>query len=138
MTERTQILLKFAFVTLAVFASGFALLAAWDAPPMVGAQQTTTLTPTTTTVATPTPTTTSTTTSPAPTTTTTTSPSPATSSPSPAPTSNRGDLFKAGGPSDGPVPLMPGGRCPSEYPVLKDGACYADGQSGDRGGEPSP
>jgi hypothetical protein len=33
---------------------------------------------------------------------------------------------------------MLGGRCPSEYPVLKDGACYADGQSGDRGGESSP
>jgi hypothetical protein len=36
-----------------------------------------------------------------------------------------GDLFNAGGPADGPVPLMPGGECPSEYPVLKDGACYA-------------
>ncbi len=35
-----------------------------------------------------------------------------------------GDLMDAGGPSSGPVPLMPGGGCPVEYPVEQDGACY--------------
>ncbi len=35
-----------------------------------------------------------------------------------------GDLMDAGGPSSGPVPLMPGGGCPIEYPVEHDGACY--------------
>jgi hypothetical protein len=34
------------------------------------------------------------------------------------------DLFEAGGPEGGPVPLMPGDRCPSEYPVRRGGACY--------------
>jgi hypothetical protein len=28
---------------------------------------------------------------------------------------------------------MPGGGCPSEYPVLKDGACYTGGHAGKRG-----
>lgn len=28
-----------------------------------------------------------------------------------------GDLFDSGGPSDGPVPQMPGGECPKEFPV---------------------
>ncbi len=32
--------------------------------------------------------------------------------------------FKAGGPSQGPVPLMPNGRCPKEFPVERGGACY--------------
>ena len=35
-----------------------------------------------------------------------------------------GDLLKAGGPSDGPVPLMPGGGCPEGYAVERAGACY--------------
>ena len=35
------------------------------------------------------------------------------------------DLFEAGGPSNGPVPLMPGGECPFEYPVERGGACYS-------------
>lgn len=35
-----------------------------------------------------------------------------------------GDLFNAGGPADGPVPLMPDGSRPSGYPVKQDGACY--------------
>jgi hypothetical protein len=35
------------------------------------------------------------------------------------------ELFEAGGPEDGPVPPMPGGACPPEFPVNKDGACYA-------------
>jgi hypothetical protein len=117
MTERTRRLLKLSVVALAVFATGFALREAWDTPPIVEAQQTTT--PVITTPSSP---------SPAPTTTVTSSPSPAANSPSPAPTSRNDDLFKAGGPAEGPVPLMPGGECPPEYPVLKGGACY----TGDR------
>jgi hypothetical protein len=34
------------------------------------------------------------------------------------------DLFNAGGPSTGPVPLMPDGSCPVEYPVKSNEACY--------------
>ncbi len=34
------------------------------------------------------------------------------------------DLFNAGGPTNGPVPLMPDGSCPSVYPVKQNGACY--------------
>jgi len=34
------------------------------------------------------------------------------------------DLFDAGGPSSGPVPLMPDGSCPPEFPVEQSGACY--------------
>jgi hypothetical protein len=33
-------------------------------------------------------------------------------------------LFDAGGPEYGPVPLLPGGQCPSEYLIERDGACY--------------
>lgn len=33
-------------------------------------------------------------------------------------------LMEAGGPESGPVPPMPGGACPVEYPVEKPGACY--------------
>jgi hypothetical protein len=62
-------------------------------------------------------------------TTSTASPSPNTASPSPntaspAPTPERGPLMDAGGPTAGPVPLMPGG-CPDEYPVLRHGVCYS-------------
>ncbi len=32
--------------------------------------------------------------------------------------------FKAGGPSQGPVPLMPNGRCLREFPVKQGGACW--------------
>ncbi|MDP9424988.1 MAG: hypothetical protein M3P37_02875, partial [Actinomycetota bacterium] len=35
-----------------------------------------------------------------------------------------GGLMEAGGPEYGPVPTMPGGGCPTEYPILKDGGCY--------------
>ena len=35
-----------------------------------------------------------------------------------------GPLLNAGGPADGPIPLMPTGGCPAEFPVEKDGACY--------------
>ncbi len=123
MADWTPLALKIAAVALMVFATGFALRLAWESPPMVEAQQTTT--PTTTSTATASPTTT--TASPAPTT-TTASPSPTTTgtaSPSPSTPSPRDRMLKSGGPAHGPVPLMPGGKCPSEYPVRKDGACYA-------------
>ncbi len=35
-----------------------------------------------------------------------------------------GTLFNAGGPSDGPVPVMPDGGCPEEFPLLLDDGCY--------------
>ena len=63
--------------------------------------------------------------SPAPETTTTTAPpSPTTATPSP--TQDRGPLMDAGGPTAGPVPLMPDGGCPQEYPVRRNDACYPD------------
>ncbi len=34
------------------------------------------------------------------------------------------DLIKSGGPGSGPVPLMPDGSCPVEFPVKTNGACY--------------
>jgi hypothetical protein len=39
-------------------------------------------------------------------------------------TSASGTLLEAGGPETGPVPTMPGGGCPDEFPTEKDGACY--------------
>lgn len=38
--------------------------------------------------------------------------------------SNRSRLLEAGGPTDGPVPVLPGGGCPEEYPVERSGACH--------------
>jgi len=39
--------------------------------------------------------------------------------------SSKAALLKAGGPEEGaPVPLMPDGACPKEYPAEKNGACY--------------
>jgi len=35
-----------------------------------------------------------------------------------------GQLMNAGGPADGPIPLMPGGGCPAEFPTERDGTCY--------------
>jgi hypothetical protein len=69
--------------------------------------------------------------SPAPETTSTASPSPTTTSPSPTtssptPDRDRRPLMEAGGPTVGPVPLMPGGGCPQEYPVRRHGACYPE------------
>jgi hypothetical protein len=63
-----------------------------------------------------------TTASPAPATTTTASPSPTTATPD----RGRKPLMDAGGPTAGPVPLMPGGGCPEEYPVRRHGACYPE------------
>jgi len=34
------------------------------------------------------------------------------------------DLMKSGGPGDGPVPLMPDGSCPVEFPTRQNGLCY--------------
>jgi len=36
----------------------------------------------------------------------------------------KGQLMDAGGPSSGPVPLMPDGSCPAEFPVRQNEACY--------------
>lgn len=33
-------------------------------------------------------------------------------------------LLEAGGPTDGPVPAMPGGGCPKEYPDKRGGDCF--------------
>lgn len=44
--------------------------------------------------------------------------------PSPAPTPTPAPPFKAGGPSEGPVPLMPTGECPKEFPMQRGSACY--------------
>ena len=61
------------------------------------------------------------------------SPSAASASPQPSSTTTTGasqspppnaDLFEAGGPEGGPVPLMPSGGCPDEYPVEQGGGCY--------------
>jgi hypothetical protein len=35
-----------------------------------------------------------------------------------------GNLLEAGGPTSGPVPPMPEGGCPREFPTIRDGACY--------------
>ena len=34
-------------------------------------------------------------------------------------------LMQSGGPKDGPLPPLPSGGCPDEFPVDKDGACFA-------------
>lgn len=33
-------------------------------------------------------------------------------------------LMRSGGPGDGPVPLMPDGGCPVEFPRMQNGLCY--------------
>jgi hypothetical protein len=35
-----------------------------------------------------------------------------------------GQLMNAGGPADVPIPHMPGGGCPAEFPTERDGTCY--------------
>jgi hypothetical protein len=37
---------------------------------------------------------------------------------------DRRRLLEAGGPQDGPVPALPGGGCPAEFPVEQGDACY--------------
>jgi hypothetical protein len=44
---------------------------------------------------------------------------------SPDPSPDSGTLMNAGGPSRGPVPVMPDGSCPQELPIIKNGACYS-------------
>jgi endonuclease YncB( thermonuclease family) len=39
-------------------------------------------------------------------------------------TTTGSNLFNAGGPENGPVPLMPDGGCPVEYPTLRGDLCY--------------
>src|SRR5215203_6284698 len=63
-------------------------------------------------------------------TTTQSSPSPSTTSPSspspsskPRPQGNR-NLLNAGGPTNGPAPLMPDGTCPPEFPTKHKNLCY--------------
>jgi len=34
------------------------------------------------------------------------------------------NLLEAGGPTSGPVPLMPDGGCPREFPKMREGLCY--------------
>ena len=50
------------------------------------------------------------------------SPPGSTASPNPEPPR---DLFNAGGPTNGPVPLMPDGGCPEAFPVKRGGLCYS-------------
>jgi hypothetical protein len=45
--------------------------------------------------------------------------------PSPQPTPAPAPPFKAGGAEAGPVPLMPNGICPKEFPIKQGKACYA-------------
>ena len=45
-------------------------------------------------------------------------------SPPPGQPPQGGQLMNAGGPADGPIPLMPGGGCPAEFSTQRDGACY--------------
>ncbi len=52
------------------------------------------------------------------------SPAPKTPSPSPSPRPSDGTLMNAGGPTTGPVPMMPNGICPREFPTVRDSACY--------------
>jgi hypothetical protein len=39
-------------------------------------------------------------------------------------TQARGNLKESGGPTARVVPLMPGGRCPKEFPVKRASACH--------------
>jgi hypothetical protein len=53
------------------------------------------------------------------------SPSPGSNaSPKPGPPQKRHNLFDAGGPTNGPVPLMADGACPVEFPVKRNGLCH--------------
>jgi hypothetical protein len=68
--------------------------------------------------------------SPSPSTASPSSPSPSSPSssspfhsPKPRPQGDR-NLLDAGGPTNGPVPLMPGGGCPSEFPAKHNNLCY--------------
>ncbi len=45
-------------------------------------------------------------------------------SPPPPPPAPPAPPFKAGGPQGAPVPAMPNGSCPKEFPAQRGGACY--------------
>lgn len=51
-------------------------------------------------------------------------PRPPAPSPSPPPGPNPGTLMEAGGSVTGPVPRMPDGSCPKEFPQERSGVCY--------------
>jgi hypothetical protein len=51
------------------------------------------------------------------------SPSPGSASPRPG-SRTTNDLLKSGGPTSGPVPLMPDGGCPAEFPTKHAKLCY--------------
>jgi hypothetical protein len=51
-------------------------------------------------------------------------PPPPRPTPPPPPPPNQGELFRAGGSSDGPVPMLPKGGCPREYPEQRGDACF--------------
>jgi hypothetical protein len=63
--------------------------------------------------------------SPSPSTTSPSSPSSSSPSPSskPRPQGDR-NLLNAGGPTNGPAPLMPDGTCPPEFPTKHKNLCY--------------
>ena len=48
---------------------------------------------------------------------------PSSSTPPPAQPPS-GTLMSAGGPKEGPAPLMPNGSCPKEFPAPHNGGCY--------------
>ena len=50
-------------------------------------------------------------------------PLPAPQTPTPAP-DDSGTLMNAGGPTTGPVPMLPNGSCPREFLMVRDGACH--------------
>lgn len=50
---------------------------------------------------------------------------PTTAPPPVSPPTDDPSLFVSGGPEEGPTPKMPGGGCPPEYPVKKEGVCWA-------------
>lgn len=54
------------------------------------------------------------------------SPPPPPPSPPPTPANQGGTLFEAGGSDYGPVPVMPNGSCPAEFPVRKSKGCYGE------------
>ena len=54
----------------------------------------------------------------------TSSPSPSSSASASATPQPDRNLFDSGGPEKGPVPLMPDGGCPVEYPTQRGDLCY--------------
>ena len=54
-------------------------------------------------------------------------PEPTTPEPAPSPTPQPNpNLFDSGGPKVGPVPLLPNGGCPKEYPIKRADTCYTE------------